>query len=98
MGTVETEAFHTKDLMFKEYSSFLAQIFEGYGQTECSAGSTFSMPGDWTTGMGAETCEVSQSCPHKGALKPRCCNAFSLMKIKSWVLKVILSSSSHLSV
>lgn len=26
------------------------QIFEGYGQTECSAGSTFSMPGDWTTG------------------------------------------------
>ncbi|NXB15528.1 ACSL5 ligase, partial [Rhagologus leucostigma] len=26
------------------------QIFEGYGQTESSAGSTFSMPGDWTTG------------------------------------------------
>ncbi|NXT44503.1 ACSL5 ligase, partial [Pelecanoides urinatrix] len=26
------------------------QIFEGYGQTECSAGCTFSMPGDWTTG------------------------------------------------
>ncbi|NXN83361.1 ACSL5 ligase, partial [Bombycilla garrulus] len=26
------------------------QICEGYGQTECSAGSTFSMPGDWTTG------------------------------------------------
>ncbi|XP_036241598.1 long-chain-fatty-acid--CoA ligase 5 isoform X2 [Molothrus ater] len=26
------------------------QIFEAYGQTECSAGSTFSMPGDWTTG------------------------------------------------
>ncbi|NXP65759.1 ACSL5 ligase, partial [Chloropsis cyanopogon] len=50
MGTVETEAFHTKELMFKEYSSFLAQIFEAYGQTECSAGSTFSMPGDWTTG------------------------------------------------
>ncbi|XP_057236580.1 long-chain-fatty-acid--CoA ligase 5 [Malurus melanocephalus] len=26
------------------------QIFEGYGQTECSAGCTFTMPGDWTTG------------------------------------------------
>ncbi|NWZ92250.1 ACSL5 ligase, partial [Nesospiza acunhae] len=26
------------------------QIFEAYGQTECAAGSTFSMPGDWTTG------------------------------------------------
>ncbi|NXX92670.1 ACSL5 ligase, partial [Centropus bengalensis] len=25
-------------------------IFEAYGQTECSAGCTFSMPGDWTTG------------------------------------------------
>ncbi|NXL10554.1 ACSL5 ligase, partial [Mesembrinibis cayennensis] len=25
------------------------QIFEAYGQTECSAGCTFSMPGDWTT-------------------------------------------------
>ncbi|NXV40401.1 ACSL5 ligase, partial [Uria aalge] len=26
------------------------QIFEAYGQTECSAGCTISMPGDWTTG------------------------------------------------
>lgn len=26
------------------------QIFEAYGQTECSAGCTVSMPGDWTTG------------------------------------------------
>ncbi|NWY61791.1 ACSL5 ligase, partial [Chionis minor] len=26
------------------------QIFEAYGQTECSAGCTFSVPGDWTTG------------------------------------------------
>ncbi|KFP84620.1 PREDICTED: long-chain-fatty-acid--CoA ligase 5 [Apaloderma vittatum] len=26
------------------------QIFEAYGQTECSAGCTFTMPGDWTTG------------------------------------------------
>ncbi|KFQ28154.1 Long-chain-fatty-acid--CoA ligase 5 [Mesitornis unicolor] len=26
------------------------QIFEAYGQTECSAGCTASMPGDWTTG------------------------------------------------
>ncbi|NWS67864.1 ACSL5 ligase, partial [Crotophaga sulcirostris] len=26
------------------------QVFEAYGQTECSAGCTFSVPGDWTTG------------------------------------------------
>ncbi|KAM6346916.1 long-chain-fatty-acid--CoA ligase 5 [Alca torda] len=26
------------------------QIFEAYGQTECAAGCTISMPGDWTTG------------------------------------------------
>ncbi|KAF7665661.1 hypothetical protein LDENG_00135990 [Lucifuga dentata] len=25
-------------------------IFEGYGQTECTAGCTFSVPGDWTAG------------------------------------------------
>ncbi|CAL1616095.1 unnamed protein product [Knipowitschia caucasica] len=25
-------------------------IFEGYGQTECTAGCTFSMPGDWRAG------------------------------------------------
>uniref|UniRef100_A0A8C7GN66 Arachidonate--CoA ligase n=1 Tax=Oncorhynchus kisutch TaxID=8019 RepID=A0A8C7GN66_ONCKI len=25
-------------------------IFEGYGQTECTAGCTFSMPGDWSAG------------------------------------------------
>lgn len=28
------------------------QIFEGYGQTECTAGCTFSMPGDWSAGKG----------------------------------------------
>ncbi|KAI1887196.1 hypothetical protein AGOR_G00203660 [Albula goreensis] len=26
------------------------QIFEAYGQTECTAGCTFSAPGDWTSG------------------------------------------------
>ncbi|KAL7869274.1 hypothetical protein AOLI_G00132620 [Acnodon oligacanthus] len=26
------------------------QIFEAYGQTECTAGCTISLPGDWTTG------------------------------------------------
>uniref|UniRef100_A0A8C3AA53 Long-chain-fatty-acid--CoA ligase n=1 Tax=Cyclopterus lumpus TaxID=8103 RepID=A0A8C3AA53_CYCLU len=28
-------------------------IFEGYGQTECTAGCTFSMPGDWERHVGA---------------------------------------------
>nr|XP_055032489.1 long-chain-fatty-acid--CoA ligase 5 [Misgurnus anguillicaudatus] len=31
-------------------ASLGCQIFEAYGQTECTAGCTFSMPGDWTTG------------------------------------------------
>lgn len=28
----------------------LSQFFEGYGQTECTAGCTLTMPGDWTAG------------------------------------------------
>lgn len=80
---VETELIHTKDSMFKEYSSVLAQIFEAYGQTECSAGCTFSMPGDWTTGMVAETWKLSHGCQEKVALKLRCSTAFSSMKVKS---------------
>ncbi|MFT7807704.1 long-chain-fatty-acid-CoA ligase 1 isoform X1 [Arapaima gigas] len=28
----------------------LSQFYEGYGQTECTAGCTMSMPGDWTAG------------------------------------------------
>ncbi|NWY24866.1 ACSL5 ligase, partial [Pheucticus melanocephalus] len=43
------------------------QIFEAYGQTECSAGSTFSMPGDWTTG-------------HVGA--PLACNIIKLEDVE----------------
>lgn len=26
------------------------QFYEGYGQTECTAGCTMSMPGDWSAG------------------------------------------------
>ncbi|KFO98071.1 Long-chain-fatty-acid--CoA ligase 5 [Calypte anna] len=43
------------------------QIFEAYGQTECSAGCTFSMPGDWTTG-------------HVGA--PLACNIIKLVDVE----------------
>lgn len=32
-------------------SSGLFQVFEAYGQTECTAGCTFTSPGDWTSGM-----------------------------------------------
>ena len=28
----------------------LVQVFEGYGQTECTAGATFSLPGDFSVG------------------------------------------------
>lgn len=30
--------------------SLISQVFEAYGQTECTAGCTFTLPGDWTAG------------------------------------------------
>lgn len=29
---------------------FLCQFYEGYGQTECTAGCTMTLAGDWTAG------------------------------------------------
>jgi len=28
----------------------VSQFYEGYGQTECTAGCTITMPGDWNAG------------------------------------------------
>ncbi|XP_064201164.1 long-chain-fatty-acid--CoA ligase 1-like isoform X1 [Anguilla rostrata] len=42
------------------------QFYEGYGQTECTAGCTLSMPGDWTAG-------------HVGAPLP--CNSVKLVDV-----------------
>ncbi|XP_077965189.1 long-chain-fatty-acid--CoA ligase 1a isoform X2 [Gasterosteus aculeatus] len=42
------------------------QFYEGYGQTECTAGCSMSMPGDWTAG-------------HVGAPLP--CNAIKLLDV-----------------
>nr|XP_012617716.1 long-chain-fatty-acid--CoA ligase 6 [Microcebus murinus] len=32
------------------------QVYEGYGQTECTAGCTFTTPGDWTSGHVGRRC------------------------------------------
>ena len=29
----------------------VTQFYEGYGQTECTAGCCLTIPGDWTAGM-----------------------------------------------
>lgn len=38
-------------------------IFEGYGQTECTAGCTFSMPGDWSAGTPARHPNLNEVSP-----------------------------------
>ncbi|XP_077329442.1 long-chain-fatty-acid--CoA ligase 6 isoform X2 [Lithobates pipiens] len=43
------------------------QVYEGYGQTECTAGCTFTTPGDWTSG-------------HVGAPLP--CNFIKLVNVE----------------
>ncbi|XP_069340132.1 long-chain-fatty-acid--CoA ligase 6 isoform X7 [Eulemur rufifrons] len=43
------------------------QVYEGYGQTECTAGCTFTTPGDWTSG-------------HVGAPLP--CNHIKLVDVQ----------------
>uniref|UniRef100_A0A9L0JSZ9 Long-chain-fatty-acid--CoA ligase n=1 Tax=Equus asinus TaxID=9793 RepID=A0A9L0JSZ9_EQUAS len=51
------------------------QVYEGYGQTECTAGCTFTTPGDWTSG-------------HVGAPLP--CNHIKLIDIEElnyWTCK-----------
>ncbi|KAK1343271.1 hypothetical protein QTO34_016049 [Cnephaeus nilssonii] len=51
------------------------QVYEGYGQTECTAGCTFTTPGDWTSG-------------HVGAPLP--CNHIKLidvMELNYWTSK-----------
>nr|KAF6445769.1 hypothetical protein HJG63_000233 [Rousettus aegyptiacus] len=45
----------------------LCQVYEGYGQTECTAGCTFTTPGDWTSG-------------HVGAPLP--CNHIKLVDVE----------------
>uniref|UniRef100_A0A452RLS7 Long-chain-fatty-acid--CoA ligase n=1 Tax=Ursus americanus TaxID=9643 RepID=A0A452RLS7_URSAM len=51
------------------------QVYEGYGQTECTAGCTFTTPGDWTSG-------------HVGAPLP--CNHIKLIDVEElnyWTCK-----------
>lgn len=44
----EPEAEETN---FKLVCLFLLQVYEAYGQTECTAGCTYTTPGDWTSGQ-----------------------------------------------
>ncbi|TKS72761.1 Long-chain-fatty-acid--CoA ligase 1 [Collichthys lucidus] len=54
-------------LIYDNHQAFsLSQFFEGYGQTECTAGCTLTMPGDWTAG-------------HVGAPLP--CNTIKLVDV-----------------
>ncbi|CAB1328263.1 unnamed protein product [Coregonus sp. 'balchen'] len=39
-----------KDSLWDKLVFQKVQFYEGYGQTECTAGCTMSMPGDWTAG------------------------------------------------
>lgn len=34
-----------------EKLAFILQVYEAYGQTECTAGCTYTTPGDWTSGL-----------------------------------------------
>lgn len=38
----------SKTIMFKHVAFW--QVYEAYGQTECTAGCTYTTPGDWTSG------------------------------------------------
>ena len=49
-----------------DFSFRLWQVFEGYGQTECTAGATLSLPGDFSVG-------------HVGA--PLACNFIKLVDV-----------------
>lgn len=40
-------------------SSLVSQVFEAYGQTECTAGCTITSPGDWTAG-GFSSCWLGE--------------------------------------
>lgn len=38
------------DFFFKLNMTTPLQLYEGYGQTECTAGCSMSLPGDWIAG------------------------------------------------
>lgn len=37
-------------MMMTVLTMFVHQFYEGYGQTECTAGCTLTLAGDWTAG------------------------------------------------
>lgn len=37
-------------IMMTVLTMFVHQFYEGYGQTECTAGCTLTLAGDWTAG------------------------------------------------
>uniref|UniRef100_A0A8C5VHQ4 long-chain-fatty-acid--CoA ligase n=1 Tax=Microcebus murinus TaxID=30608 RepID=A0A8C5VHQ4_MICMU len=53
----------SKQVSGQVHPGSLYLVYEGYGQTECTAGCTFTTPGDWTSGRrgtwGAAACNTS---------------------------------------
>ena len=50
--------------LYVDPSPFGSQFYEGYGQTECTAGCTITLPGDWTAGTRMYTFSLPHTHAH----------------------------------
>lgn len=61
----------------------LTKFYEGYGQTECTAGCCLSLPGDWTAGMVGRRAISRDWCLRAGCLEMRSSLTGSLASLHS---------------